>query len=64
MSICGCSALQVGFTEEEYAVSEDGGSVAIGVQIISGESERPVTVKVFTVDGTAEGMWKGLYFTG
>ena len=47
-------ATTVMFTETTYSVDEDGGSVAIGVEL-SNPSSTATTVEVYNTDGSATG---------
>ena len=44
--------MTVEFSEAEYRVREDGGSVSVRV-VMSGAAERNVEIDLFTEDGTA-----------
>ena len=45
----------IGFLQN-YNVSEDEGSIDVDIQLLSGELGREVEVRVFTVDGSAQGI--------
>ena len=45
----------IGFLQN-YNVSEDQGSIDVDIQLLSGELGRELEVRVFTVDGSAQGI--------
>ena len=45
----------IGFIQN-YNVSEDQGSIDVDIQLLSGELGRELEVRVFTVDGSAQGI--------
>ena len=59
------SVLKIGFSNADYSVSEDAGSVSVTISVQTGGLDRDVLVTLSTVNGTAlcESL-KPLYLNG
>ena len=49
------TGLTVGFRSSSYLCDETGGPILVCIQIYNGNLERNVSMKIATIDGSAEG---------